>query len=133
VGFGSFIVLIVAMLRGLRGPPAEEQGDLLRLLKRATIITTVAILFRSSLDAKIHDWSYYTLAAIAIAVSVLARQRAAAWEAEQAGGTSAAAELVAGTAAGMPGPRGQSVGTSAAGGNVPHGESSRPAVYGRFH
>lgn len=133
LGFGSFIMMIVAMLRGLRGPPAEEQGDLLRLLKRATIITTVAILFRSSLDAKIHDWSYYTLAAIAIAVAVLARQRAAAREAEQAGGTSAAAELVAGTAAGMPAARGQSVGTSAAGGNVPRGESSRPAVYGRFH
>lgn len=138
LGFGSFIMMIVAMLRALRGPPAEEEGALLRLMKRATVITTVAILFRSSLDAKIHDWSYYTLAAIAIAVAVLARQRVAAWQAEQAGTVSAAGELVVRRTGGMPvsgtpATRAPAAATSVAAATAPRGESSRPGVYGRYH
>ena len=126
LGFGSFIMMIVAMFRALRGPPVPEEGDFLRLMKRATVITTVAILFRSSLDAKIHDWSYYTLAAITIAVSVLARQRsAAAQQAALASDGVPSADLpLAGAPANAPTPVTIM---------EPRGGTVRPAVYGRYH
>jgi putative inorganic carbon (hco3(-)) transporter len=125
LGFGSFMAMMVALLRSLRVPAQPHESPFLRLIKRATLITLVAILFRSSLDAKVHDWSFYTLAAIGIVTTVLARlggSQSSAARAESAGVT-AQPVGIADTPELVSRPRAA----------APAGASIRPSVYGRHH
>jgi O-antigen ligase len=72
LGITTFIGMIVAILRSVRyRPNMSKRYDALRM---ATQIAIVSILFRSMFDAKSYDWSYYTLAAIAVALAAIARQ-----------------------------------------------------------
>jgi O-antigen ligase len=76
-GLASFLMMLYAMTRALLERGAQTEDPVMRAIKSATLITLVTIVFRSLLDAKVHDWSFYTLAVISIAVSVLTRRQTA--------------------------------------------------------
>lgn len=79
IGFSCFLVMIVKLIRGLRRMPSSGP-PLLDAMRRATLIALYAILFRATLDAKPHDWSFYVLCTIGVACIALQRQVAASAE-----------------------------------------------------
>ncbi|TFW03106.1 O-antigen ligase family protein [Oxalobacteraceae bacterium OM1] len=78
IGFACFITLIAKLIGGLRGAAAlaPTGSPFLEAMRRATLISLLSILFRALLDAKPHDWSFYTLAAIGLATILLQRTAA---------------------------------------------------------
>jgi len=74
VGFIGFAGLIRHLLRQLRHRPAATAPPVLDATRRAALISLCAILLRAFLDAKPHDWSFYTLCAVGIACHLLGRQ-----------------------------------------------------------
>jgi O-antigen ligase len=72
LGVGSFVLMLRGIYLGVRGSRLKpETTDGLVELKVATLIGLLTIIFRSMLDAKAHDWSFYVLVVIGIAVSTL--------------------------------------------------------------
>jgi len=137
-GFGSFMAMIFAMYKTLRLPPPEQQSEFMRLMKLSTLITLSAILFRSTLDAKVHDWSYYTLAAISIAIGVLSRNPALAKEGASVGpAASPGADALPRLDVARPDVASPEAAPSDAAPPSPlrprAGAAGRPAVYGRYH
>ena len=108
LGLASFLMMLYAMTRALLEGNAQTDDRVMRALKNATLITLGTIVFRSLLDAKVHDWSFYTLAVITIALSVLGRRQAV----QQVASESLTADALAETPCEAP---------------------VRPAVYGRHH
>ncbi|RTL57973.1 MAG: O-antigen ligase domain-containing protein [Rhodocyclaceae bacterium] len=76
IGFGSFVMMILRLIRGLRQPSSAAGPPVLNATRRATLIAIYSILFRATLDAKPHDWSFYILCTIGLACIMLQRQ----WE-----------------------------------------------------
>ena len=73
LGFGSFMLMLHGMFRTVREVrPGDARDEGLIEIRLATFISLCAIMFRSLLDAKAYDWSYYVLAVLAIASSILA-------------------------------------------------------------
>lgn len=70
-GILSFLFMIRAVARSVRPQARETRSDGLDALRRATFITLIGILFRSLLDAKATDWSFYLLVTLGVAVSGL--------------------------------------------------------------
>ena len=84
LGFGSFMLMLRGIFRSVRGVRlGDARGDGLVEIRLATFISLCAIMFRSLLDAKAYDWSYYVLAVLAIATSILASRAAAHGEATE--------------------------------------------------
>jgi len=84
LGFGSFMLMLRGIFRSVRGVRlGDARGDGLVEIRLATFISLCAIMFRSLLDAKAYDWSYYVLAVLAIATSILASRAAAHAEATE--------------------------------------------------
>jgi O-antigen ligase len=84
IGFGSFMLMLHGIFRSVRGVRlGDARGDGLVEIRLATFISLCAIMFRSLLDAKAYDWSYYVLAVLAIATSILASRAAAHGEATE--------------------------------------------------
>ena len=84
LGFGSFMLMLGGIFRSVRGVRlGDARGDGLGEIRLATFISLCAIMFRSLLDAKAYDWSYYVLAVLAIATSILASRAAAHGEATE--------------------------------------------------
>jgi len=77
LGLGAFLLMLRAVLRSLRGARSvSATADGLAQTLLAAYVSLWAIMLRAVLDAKEHDWSFYTLAVIAIATSaLLARAR----------------------------------------------------------
>ena len=72
LGLGSFLLMLRALLRSLRGArSASATTDGLAQTVLAAYVSLWAIMVRAVLDAKEHDWSFYTLAVIAIVASTL--------------------------------------------------------------
>src|SRR5207244_10292748 len=70
LGFGSFMLMLHGMFRTVREVrPGDARDEGLIEIRLATFISLCAIMFRSLLDAKAYDWSYYVLAVLAIASS----------------------------------------------------------------
>jgi putative inorganic carbon (hco3(-)) transporter len=81
LGFGSFLLMLRGILRSSRGIRlSDARGDAVVEVRLATFISFCAILFRSLLDAKAHDWSFYVLAVLSIATATLAANTAAEQE-----------------------------------------------------
>jgi putative inorganic carbon (HCO3(-)) transporter len=79
IGFFSFVGMLWKVIGALRRAPSSAQGPpLIDAMRRATLISFYSILFRAILDAKSHDWSFYTLCAIGLACVMLQRQAEAA-------------------------------------------------------
>lgn len=74
LGFIPFLLLIRAIWRAFRQRALRPVSVWLDATRTAGFISLVSILFRSTLDAKSTDWSFYLLAAIGIASSLLQRQ-----------------------------------------------------------
>lgn len=49
----------------------EDSGTGVELLRLATFIGFVTLMFRSMLDAKVYDWSYYFFIVVAVGASTL--------------------------------------------------------------
>lgn len=77
LGLFAFVMMLRAVFAELKAkpPPADKW---LVATRTAVLIAFIAIVFRALMDAKEVDWSYYTLAAIAMATSALCRRAAAA-------------------------------------------------------
>lgn len=77
IGFFAFFAMIYNLIRALyksswpHGPPVIEA------MRRATLIGLYSILFRSVLDAKPHDWSFYILLSIGLSCVMLQLKGAA--------------------------------------------------------
>ena len=72
LGFVSFIFLIRSMLKNLqRTDGAFEFDPWIEITRKAALIALLALLVRSFLDAKAHDWSYYVLCAIAMTIHAI--------------------------------------------------------------
>lgn len=84
IGLFCFLAMIVKLIRDLRRVPPLPGPPLLDAMRRATLIALYAILFRATLDAKPHDWSFYTLCAIGVACITIQRQLATQPEQQQA-------------------------------------------------
>lgn len=78
IGFFCFIGMIVKLLRALHDAAASPGPPLIEATRRATLIAIYSILFRSTLDAKPADWSFYILCTIGIACLVLQHHASAA-------------------------------------------------------
>jgi hypothetical protein len=74
IGFVMFFMMIFKMIRALHRPPQAQGPPLLDAMRRATLISLYAILFRAILDAKPHDWSFYVLCSIGLAYVMLQSQ-----------------------------------------------------------
>jgi O-antigen ligase len=73
LGLLTFYLMLRGIYRSVKGSQlSPEPSDGLSELKVATLITLLTIIFRSMLDAKAHDWSFYFVTVVAIAVSTLA-------------------------------------------------------------
>jgi len=84
LGFGSFMLMLRGIFRSVRGVRlGDARGDGLVEIRLATFISLCAIMFRSLLDAKAYDWSFYVLAVLGIATSILASRAAAHGEATE--------------------------------------------------
>ncbi len=77
IGLSCFLALLWTSFKRLRSKRGKEApySDRLDALRVATLIALMAIVFRALMDAKEYDWSFYTLAAIAVAVDRLYAER----------------------------------------------------------
>ncbi len=77
LGFASFLGLIVSLLRVLHRGAPQHGPPVLDAARRATLVALYAILFRATLDAKPHDWSFYVLCSIGLSCVLLQRRSGA--------------------------------------------------------
>ena len=70
-GFIPFFLMGRYLIREMRQRPPPNTPDIIEATGKATLIAFVTILFRAMFDAKTYDWSFYTLAVIAIACVML--------------------------------------------------------------
>ena len=77
IGLSCFLALLWTSFKRLRSKRGKEApySDRLDALRVATLIALMSIGFRALMDAKEYDWSFYTLAAIAVAVDRLYAER----------------------------------------------------------
>lgn len=76
LGLGAFLLMLRGVLRSLRGARrARASDDGLAQTQLAAWVSLWSILFRAVLDAKEYDWSFYTLAVIAIVSATLMARR----------------------------------------------------------
>lgn len=73
LGLGAFLMMLRYMWRSTRVSLAlvADPGTGIGLLRLATFIGFVTLMFRSMLDAKVYDWSYYFFIVVAVAASTL--------------------------------------------------------------
>ena|SRR5579863_1371460 len=72
LGLTSFFLMLRGMFRATGRPRLAAEGDNeFTALRLAIAISLASIMVRSLLDAKVHDWSFYVLAVLAIATSTL--------------------------------------------------------------
>jgi len=60
LGLASFLMMPLRKASALLERRAQTEDPVMRAIKSATVITLVTIVVRSLLDAKVHDWSFYT-------------------------------------------------------------------------
>ena len=77
IGISCFLALLWTSFKRLRSTRGKQApySDRLDALRVAALIALIAIGFRALMDAKEYDWSFYTLAAIAVAVDLLYAER----------------------------------------------------------
>ncbi|MEO8384006.1 MAG: O-antigen ligase family protein [Betaproteobacteria bacterium] len=73
IGFIAFACFAVSLARELHRRPESTGPPILEATRIGTLISFYSILFRALLDAKVHDWSIYTLCAIGIVCAALQR------------------------------------------------------------
>lgn len=73
LGLGAFLMMLRYMWRStrVRLTLGEDSGTGVELLRLATFIGFVTLMFRSMLDAKVYDWSYYFFIVVAVGASTL--------------------------------------------------------------
>jgi O-antigen ligase len=72
LGLLTFLFMLWELVRASRGARLSQTAQHgLPEIRVATLISLCAIMFRSLLDAKAHDWSFYLLAVLAIASTTL--------------------------------------------------------------
>lgn len=92
LGLGAFLLMLRGVLRSLRGARrTRASADGLAQTQLAAWVSLWSILFRALLDAKQYDWSFYTLAVIAIVSSTLLARSAQRNEATAPGSAEPAA------------------------------------------
>ena len=71
LGFIPFILMCVSLIREMRVRPPPNTPEIIEATGKATLIAFITVLFRGMFDAKAYDWSFYTLAVLAIACVML--------------------------------------------------------------
>lgn len=84
IGLLCFLAILVTTFKRLRGRSDVSDSPHVEKVRVAALISLLAIGFRALFDAKEYDWSFYTLAAIAVASNYI-RQRHRAVVTSQAG------------------------------------------------
>ena len=77
LGFAAFFLMGRHVIRELRRKPVRPPSAAIEATRKATLISIYTLLLRAFLDAKPHDWSFYTLLAIGIACYFLQREHEA--------------------------------------------------------
>jgi oligosaccharide repeat unit polymerase len=72
LGAFMFVSYIRALLGGLRRCSFTGINENLNVIRLATLISIYAILVRSFLDAKVHDWSLYALCSLGLVLMAMA-------------------------------------------------------------
>lgn len=85
LGLGAFLMMLRSVIAELRIKPVRVD-KWVDATRTATLVAFICIIFRAFMDAKEGDWSYYTLAAIAIATGALLSRGAPAEAAAAAPG-----------------------------------------------
>ena len=77
IGISCFLAFLWTSFKRLRSRRGKQApySDRLDALRVAALIALIAIGFRALMDAKEYDWSFYTLATIAVAVDRLYAER----------------------------------------------------------
>jgi O-antigen ligase len=70
-GFVSFMLVLWGILRESSARWGPKDSAVPIEIRIATFICILSLMLRSMLDAKAHDWSYYVLATVAIAIASL--------------------------------------------------------------
>jgi O-antigen ligase len=73
IGFFCFVGMVVKLTRSLHRAAAIPSSPLIDATRRATLIAFYSMLFRATLDAKPHDWSFYILCTIGITCILIQR------------------------------------------------------------
>lgn len=84
-GLVCFGMLIWTMFRRLRRAPGQADSELIGMMRTATWVALISILFRSFFNAKQFDNSFYFLAAMTVIVGVLAESASRASPSAAAG------------------------------------------------
>lgn len=71
LGFVPFMLFAYMLIKEMHRRPPKQAPPLLEAVRTATLISFYSLLFRAFLDAKMYDWSFYTLCALAVTYSVL--------------------------------------------------------------
>ena len=71
LGFIPFVLLSWGVIREMRVRPPPNTPEIIEATGKAVLIAYVTVLFRGMFDAKTYDWSYYTLAVLAIGCVML--------------------------------------------------------------
>lgn len=71
LGFVPFVLFVYMLIKEMYRRPPAHAPPLLDAVRVATLISFYSLLFRAFLDAKMYDWSFYTLCVIAVIYSVL--------------------------------------------------------------
>ena len=74
IGFVCFALMCYFLIRELRRRPRTRGPPWLEATRLATLISFYSILFRALLDAKVYDWSFYTLCSIGLVCVLLQRR-----------------------------------------------------------
>jgi len=76
LGFALFAGYVRSLLKGMRKCSFVGTDENLERMRIVTLVAVYAILIRAFLDAKVHDWSFYTLCSIGLALVALAEASA---------------------------------------------------------
>ena len=71
LGFVPFALFVYLLVKEMYRRPPTHAPPLLNAVRVATLISFYSLLFRAFLDAKMYDWSFYTLCVIAVSYSAL--------------------------------------------------------------
>ncbi len=71
IGIVSFLMLLKSMLKNLRRRIPVNGSPWLDATRKGALIAFLGLLFRAMLDAKPHDWNFYLLCSLAIAIYAL--------------------------------------------------------------
>jgi len=89
IGFFGFVLAGRHLVRNLRRRAAPNCPPIIEATRKATLISLYAIILRAFLDAKPHDWCFYTLCAIGIACHLLQQKYESSVEGSNAQGSNA--------------------------------------------